>query len=82
MIIAATLRLVDLHPLLGPPPGRHSHQPSRVVQVRGAKQLQGLCGHSHQRQQPRVDAFTTFLALALFVLCLTAIMLLAEEYGN
>jgi hypothetical protein len=47
--------------------------------MQGAKQLQELFGHGHNRQQRRGTAFTVFLALALFVLCLTAIMLLAEE---
>ncbi len=46
-----------LLPLFGPPPGRCSHQPSQVLWVQGAEQLQGLHEHAHHRQQP-----TAFLA--------------------
>jgi hypothetical protein len=53
--------------------------------VQGAKQLQGLCGHATTNSSMSgagAAAFTAFLALALYVLCLTSIMFLAEEYKS
>jgi hypothetical protein len=50
--------------------------------VQGAKQLQGLCGTATIASGAVAAAFAVFLALALFVFCLMAIMLLAKEYKS
>jgi hypothetical protein len=50
--------------------------------VQGDKQLQGLVDTATTASGVGAAAFTVFLVLALFVLCLMAIMLLAEEYKS
>jgi hypothetical protein len=50
--------------------------------VQGAEQLQGFVDTATTASGAGAAAFTTFLALTLFVLCLMAIMMLAEEYKS